>query len=56
MRPGTGRPRAPTISSTLDRTLSRVYNTLGELYQQIGAAGTSGVTTTFGYDSTIWSA
>jgi RHS repeat-associated protein len=38
-------------SSTLDRTLSRVYNTLNELYQVVGAAGTSAVTTTYGYDN-----
>jgi RHS repeat-associated protein len=38
-------------SNTLDRTLSRVFNSLSELYQLIGAAGTTGVTTTYGYDS-----
>lgn len=38
-------------TNTLSRTLSRVYNSLNELYQLIGAAGTSGVTTTYGYDN-----
>jgi RHS repeat-associated protein len=38
-------------SLTLDRTLSRVFNTLSELSEQIGAAGTMGVTTSFGYDA-----
>jgi RHS repeat-associated protein len=38
-------------SSALAFTQSQVFNTLGELYQQIGSAGTAAVTTTFGYDS-----
>jgi RHS repeat-associated protein len=38
-------------SSTLRRTHSRVINTLNLLYQDVNAAGTSAVTTTFGYDS-----
>src|SRR5271165_3750428 len=35
----------------LHRTHTRAYNTLSELYQDINAAGTSAVTTTYGYDS-----
>jgi RHS repeat-associated protein len=38
-------------SSTLKRTHTRVINALNELYQDISAAGTAAVTTTFGYDS-----
>jgi RHS repeat-associated protein len=38
-------------SSVLSRTRSNVYNSLSELYQMIGAAGTTAVTTTYGYDS-----
>jgi RHS repeat-associated protein len=38
-------------SSTLHRTHSRVYNSLNELYQDINAAGTSAVTTSYSYDS-----
>ena len=36
--------------STLSTTLSRQYNSLSQLWKQIGAAGTAAVTTTFGYD------
>ncbi len=35
-------------SGDLHRTHTRVYNTLNELYQDINAAGTSAVTTTYG--------
>jgi RHS repeat-associated protein len=38
-------------SNALHRTHSRVFNSLSELYQDINAAGTSAVTTTFAYDS-----
>jgi RHS repeat-associated protein len=38
-------------SSVLHATHTRVYNTLNELYQDVNAAGTSAVTTTYGYDS-----
>ena len=38
-------------SNTLSRTQSRVYNTLGELSQIIGAAGTAAATTTLAYDN-----
>ena len=38
-------------SSTLHRSHSRVYNTLSELYQDVNAAGTSAVTTTYSYNS-----
>jgi RHS repeat-associated protein len=38
-------------SSTLHRTHTRVINSLNELYQDVNAAGTSAVTTTYGYDS-----
>lgn len=37
-------------SSTLHRTHTRVFNTLNQLYQDMNAAGTAAVTTTFGYD------
>ena len=37
--------------NVLSRTRSRVYNNLGQLSQEIGAAGTAAVTTTFGYDN-----
>ena len=38
-------------SNVLSRTHTRAFNTLSQLYQDIGAAGTSGVTTTYGYDA-----
>ena len=38
-------------SGALHLTHTRVYNTLGELYQDINAANTAAVTTTYGYDS-----
>jgi RHS repeat-associated protein len=38
-------------SSTLHRTHTRAYNTLNLLYQDINAAGTSAVTTTYAYDN-----
>ena len=38
-------------SNVLSRTRSQIYNALSELYQQVGSAGTSAVTTTYGYDS-----
>jgi RHS repeat-associated protein len=38
-------------SSALHRTHTRVFNALNELYQDVNAAGTSAVTTTYGYDS-----
>jgi RHS repeat-associated protein len=38
-------------SGTLHRTHTRVINTLNEIYQEVNAAGTSAVTTTFGYDN-----
>jgi RHS repeat-associated protein len=38
-------------SNTLHRKHTRAYNTLSELYQDINSAGTSAVTTTYGYDS-----
>ena len=38
-------------SNALSFTRTQVFNTLSELYQQVGSAGTSAVTTTFGYDS-----
>lgn len=38
-------------TSVLSRTHTRVFNTLSQLYQDIGAANTPGVTTTFAYDS-----
>jgi RHS repeat-associated protein len=38
-------------SGTLHLTHTRSYNTLNEFFQDINAAGTSAVTTTYGYDS-----
>jgi RHS repeat-associated protein len=38
-------------SGVLHRTHSRAFNTFNELYQDINAAGTAAVTTTYGYDS-----
>jgi YD repeat-containing protein len=38
-------------TGTLHRTHTRMFNTLSELYQDINAAGTAAVTTTYGYDS-----
>lgn len=38
-------------SGALHRTHTRVINSLNEVYQEIDAAGTSAVTTTFGYDN-----
>jgi RHS repeat-associated protein len=38
-------------SNTLKRTHSRVYNSLNQLWKDVNAAGTSAVTTVFGYDS-----
>jgi RHS repeat-associated protein len=38
-------------SNNLHRTHTRAFNTLNELYQDINAAGTSAVTTTYSYDS-----
>ncbi len=38
-------------SLTLDYTQTRQYNALSQLYKVIGAAGTSVVTTTYGYDN-----
>jgi len=38
-------------SSVLHRTHTRVFNSLSRLYQDVNAAGTAAVTTTFGYDS-----
>ena len=38
-------------SSVLSRTRSRVFNTLNQLYQEVGSAGTGAVTTSYGYDS-----
>lgn len=38
-------------TGVLHRLHTRAYNTLSELYQDINAAGTSSVTTTYGYDS-----
>lgn len=38
-------------SGTLHRTHTRVINTLNEVYQEVNAAGTSTVTTTFTYDN-----
>ena len=37
-------------SSNLRRTHTRVINTLNQVYQDVNAAGTAAVTTTFGYD------
>jgi RHS repeat-associated protein len=39
------------LSNAMTRTRTRVYNALSRLYQEIGAAGTANVTTTFGYDN-----
>jgi YD repeat-containing protein len=38
-------------SNALALTRAQVFNSLSELSQQIGSAGTAAVTTTFGYDS-----
>jgi RHS repeat-associated protein len=38
-------------SGTLHRTHTRAYGALNTLYQDINAAGTSGVSTTYGYDN-----
>jgi RHS repeat-associated protein len=38
-------------SSVLHRTHTRVFNSLDELYEDINAAGGSGVTTTYSYDN-----
>lgn len=38
-------------SSALTQTRTRVFNTLNQLWKDIGAAGTAAVTTTFAYDS-----
>jgi RHS repeat-associated protein len=38
-------------SSVLHRTHTRVFNTLNQLYQDVNAANTAAVTTTYGYDS-----
>src|SRR6185437_13895541 len=38
-------------NNVLHQTHSRVFNSLNELYQEVNAAGTAAVTTTFGYDS-----
>jgi RHS repeat-associated protein len=38
-------------SNVLRRTHTRVFNAMNELYQEINAANTANVTTTFGYDS-----
>ena len=38
-------------SGVLHRTHTRAFNSLSELYQDINAANTSAVTTTYGYDS-----
>jgi RHS repeat-associated protein len=38
-------------NNVLSRAMSRVYNTLNELSQTVGAAGTADVTTTYGYDT-----
>jgi RHS repeat-associated protein len=38
-------------SNTLRRTHTRAFNALNELYQDVNAAGTSAVTTTYGYDT-----
>jgi RHS repeat-associated protein len=37
-------------SNALHRTHTRVFNSLSQLYQDVNAAGTAAVTTTFGYD------
>jgi len=38
-------------SGTLHRTHTRVINALNEVYQEVNAAGTAAVTTTYGYDN-----
>jgi RHS repeat-associated protein len=38
-------------SSVLTQTRARVFNTLNQLWKEIGAAGTAAVTTTFSYDN-----
>jgi RHS repeat-associated protein len=38
-------------SSALTQTRTRVFNTLNQLWKEIGAAGTAAVTTTFAYDN-----
>ncbi|MES1263539.1 MAG: hypothetical protein ABUL69_04230, partial [Peristeroidobacter soli] len=38
-------------SNALRRTHTRVFNTLNQLWKDVGAAGTTNVTTTFGYDA-----
>ena len=38
-------------SGTLHRTHTRVFNALSQVYQDVNAAGTSAVTTTYGYDA-----
>jgi RHS repeat-associated protein len=38
-------------SNFLHRTHTRTFNTLNQLYQDVNAAGTAAVTTTFGYDA-----
>jgi len=38
-------------SNLLARTRTQVFNTLNQLWKQIGAAGTAAVTTTLGYDN-----
>jgi RHS repeat-associated protein len=38
-------------TNVLARTRTRVFNTLNQLYQEIGAANTAAVTTTYGYDA-----
>ena len=38
-------------TGALHRTHTRAFNTLSELYKDINSAGTSAVTTTYGYDS-----
>jgi RHS repeat-associated protein len=38
-------------NNVLSHAVSRVYNTLSELSQTVGASGTAAVTTTYGYDN-----
>jgi RHS repeat-associated protein len=38
-------------NGVLHRTHSRVFNALNQLYQEVNAAGTAAVTTTYGYDN-----
>lgn len=38
-------------SSALTQTRTRVFNTLNQLWKELGAAGTAAVTTTFSYDN-----